>query len=296
MLTPANKLHSGVNDIIQIVVTTACNLFTCSNCTQLLPFRRDYLHMKLECFEQAVISLEDWPGIVGIFGGNPCSHPRFPELCEILAAVIPMERRGLWTNDLMQHGLVARDTFYPSGRFNLNAHADTAAAMSFDRWLPGRVIPESRKAHASHAPILLHYRDFGITDEAWVEAREACDINQRWSAAIVERYGQPYAYFCEVAAALDGIRQENSGLPLTPRWWDLPMGAFQSQVHSCCDRGCGVPLKVQGHIDCAEVYDLSESFIPLANLTRHSNKVGLRAHTSLPQSIKETTDYMKVRP
>lgn len=295
MLTPADKLRSGANDIIQIVVTTACDLYTCSNCTQLLPFRRDYLHMTLSCFERAVRSLQEWPGIVGMFGGNPCSHPHFPELCAILSDYLPQRHRGLWSNNLLGHGALCRQTFYPQGRFNLNAHANHAAAKEIERWLPGHLITSSQDTPASHSPILLNRQDFGISEAAWVQARESCDINQHWSAAIVERDGDPYAYFCEVAAALDGIRKENSGLPVRAGWWQAPMAAYQAQVTSCCDRGCGVPLKVKGHFDHESVYDLSESFVPLASLTRRTNKVRLLAHQELPPPIQETTDYMRTR-
>lgn len=295
MITPYEKLCSGANDIIQIVVTTSCDLFTCSNCTQLLPFRTDYRHMDLSCFERAVISLKDWPGVVGLFGGNPCSHPQFPDLCRILASHIPQPRRGLWSNNLLRHGAVVRDTFYPEGRFNLNAHGDEYVAGMMEFWVPNRIIPSSRRTPAWHSPILLNYRDFGITEEDWIARREACDINQRWSAAIVQRDLKPYAYFCEVAAALDGIRGENHGTPVHYGWWQAPMAQFQSQVHGCCDQGCGIPLKAKGSIDADQTYDISESFIPLTRISRSN---AITTHPNSPDDLNRLsrpTDYMRVR-
>lgn len=276
------------NDIIQICVTRKCDLFHCSNCTQLLPFRKDAVEMSVDCFRQALRSCAGWPGIVAMFGGNPCTHSRFPELCQIMKEEIPEQRhRGLWTNNLMQHGQVVKDTFWPDGRFNLNAHADEAAAAEIDRWLPGRLIESSRNRTSWHSPVLLDYRDFGITQEQWIHARENCDINIRWSSAIVEREGMPYAYFCEVAAALDGIRGENHGLPAVSGWWREKMPAFAHQVEQCCDRGCGIPLKGLGSLDRDDTYDISPAFIPLTV----GRKVQTRVHETRPSKTDMPTDY-----
>lgn len=294
MLAPIDKIRSGVNDTIQIIVTTACTL-SCSNCTQLLPFRQDARHMSLECFREAVESLRDWPGIVGIFGGNPCNHPKFPNLCRILSEIIPQERRGLWSNDLLGYGEIAAETFYPKGRFNLNAHGVESAAVKINAFLPQRLIPGSDTKQASHAAMLVNYKDFGIDEAEWIAARENCDINQRWSGAIAEREGKPFAYFCEVAAALDGVRGANRGIPAVPGWWRETMAntGFQSQVRSCCDKGCAVPLKMQGHKDNEETYDVSPSWAALASQLR--GKVAIQVHEEIPGHVKTNTDYMGVQ-
>src|SRR5678815_468381 len=275
MLAPIDKIsNSRGNDIMQIVVTTRCDR-DCSNCTQLLPFRQDYAFMSLECFEEACISVKDWPGLVAMFGGNPCVHPQFPELCAIMRKHIDPEHRGLWSNNFLKHADVVKMTFgqgvgrYNAGGLNLNAHGDPKAAEAMDAVFPGKVISSSWNKGSRHAAILLNYRDFGITDEQWVPLRESCDINRNWSGAIVERgRQQPYGYFCEVAAALDGIRAENSGVPAVPGWWKHGIDAFGGQVKNCCDRGCGVPLRHEGHLDIEETYDVSPSF---ANLGRRGN-------------------------
>lgn len=292
MLTPLDKYQTRANDIIQLVVTTSCNLFTCSNCTQLLPFRTDYLHMQLDCFEKAVQSVRGWPGIVALFGGNPCSHPKFPELCEILSHYIPQERRGLWTNDLLQHGSIAHDTFYPDGRFNLNAHAVKAAADVMEHWLPGKLIPSTRTEPAWHSAVLVSHRDLNIPYDLWVEKRERCDINQKWSGAVVERDGEPYAYFCEVAASLDGIKGKNHGIPATPGWWGKSMSEFSTQVRNCCDAGCGVPLRLKGHLDWDDHYDISRTFIPMTTL-KANRRVTITIHDSEPEHCTLATDYTR---
>ena len=293
MLAPIDKIEAGGNDTIQIVVTRACSLALCSNCTQLLPFRRDALHMSLECFRAAVESVKDWPGIVAMFGGNPCNHPQFPELCRILAEHVRPERRGLWTNDLRQHGEIAAETF-GKGRLNLNAHADPEAAAGFDRWFPGRIIESSRSRASWHSPILLHWHDMGLTLQEWHDARERCDINQRWSGAIVERDGNPFAYFCEVASALDGIRGENHGVPAVPGWWRERMNGYGDQVSACCDRGCGIPLNRLGQLDRDDTYDYSASFAPLVEMRIKGTLKGAR-HDAMPAATESPTDYQALR-
>lgn len=301
MLAPIDKLKSGVNDIIQIVVTTACTL-NCSNCTQLLPFRKDYLHMGLECFREAVESVREWPGVVALFGGNPCSHPQFPALCQILKEVIPeTRRRGLWSNDLLRHGQVAYDTFWPDGRFNLNAHGVPSAAMRIKGSLMGKLIMDSDVNQSQHAPILIDYRDLGMPREAWEEKRESCDINQKWSGAIVERAGRPYAYFCEVAASLDGIKGQNHGVLATPGWWVRGMNnggfadgsrEFLHQVRQCCDKGCGVPLRLKSRLDKDEIYDVSESWLLSGQvLSPRPTSLSVVANDSV-KFTHEVTDYM----
>jgi hypothetical protein len=285
------------NDTIQIEVTRSCNLYSCSNCTRLLPFRQDTLHMSVDVFRQALRSLNGWRGIRGVFGGNPCSHPKFADLMQVLVEEVPDQRqRGIWTNDLMKHGSLVRDVFYPLGRFNLNAHADGAAAAEIDRWLPGKLIPTSRDRASWHSPILLDWRDMGLSESEWVAARETCDINQTWSAAILERDGQPFAYFCEVGGALDGMRGENHGIPAVEGWWRRGMDGFGDQVAQCCDRGCGVPLRRLGHKDIEDTYDYSASFIPLVNGKLKPGKVSGVLHDDMaPVVTDRVTDYQGLR-
>jgi organic radical activating enzyme len=293
MLTPKDKVTSRVNDIMQVIVTRICDE-SCSNCTQLLPFRQDVKHMSLNAFHDAVRSMAGWPGVVALFGGNPCAHPNFDDLCAILEQEIPEQRRrGLWTNNLLndEKGRVAHKTFWPDGRMNLNAHCDQRAAELFDKWLPGKIIESSRTRHSWHSPILMNYADYGLAEEDWITARESCDINQRWSGAIAERDGKAYGYFCEVAASLDGIRGVNNGVLAVPGWWRMPMQYFHEQVVRCCDMGCGVPLKRKGSLDCDELYDISASWADRAD----NSKIAVQMHYSLPAGTEITTDYQALR-
>lgn len=277
------------NDTVQILVTTRCDVLTCSNCTQLLPFRKEPRDMSVDVFRAALRSLDGWPGIRGIFGGNPCAHPRFADLMTVLVEEVPdQKQRGLWTNNLLGHGPIVREVFYPKGRFNLNTHGNAAAADEMREYLPGVPIRDNGIG-SWHSPILLDWRDMGIGEPDWVAAREDCDINREWSAAIMQRAGKPYAYFCEVAGAIDGIRGENHGIEAVPGWWRWKMDRFTDQVRQCCDRGCGVPLRRLGHRDHEETYDISPSFVPLTV----SRLVDVAVHREMPAGTERATLYAR---
>lgn len=293
MLAPIDKITNRGNDIIQLVITRTCDK-QCSNCTQLLPFRRDVREMSLECVEEALVATANWPGVIACFGGNPCTHSRFADVCKLFQKHIPdQSRRGLWTNNLLRHGDIAKETFWPKGRFNLNVHGSDEAAAAMQEHLPGIEI-FGRKT-SEHGGMLHHYADYGYTYEQWAAKREKCPINQNWSAGIYQGAdGHPYAYFCEVAGSLSAIRGEDNGLRVTLDWWKRPMADFQDQVRTCCDRGCGVPLNLKGHLDNEATYDISPTFVPLT-LNPIGKPVTVEVCEAEPGHTHELTDYAGLR-
>lgn len=295
----------GQKAIIQVIVATRCDL-RCSNCTQQIAHVKDRSWMTLENFRAAVRSLADWHGIIGVFGGNPCLHPQFPELCQIIREEIPdRRRRGLWSNNVNGYGAVIAETF---GYFNLNVHTEGAKAdeMRRDVIVPLRgtagvdarslqVFGEHRQSW--HAPTLVAIRDMigtpgGPADEAAMWAMiERCDINRNWSGAIAQRRGELRAYFCEVAAAFDNVRDEDHGIPVTPGWWRLGMDAFEHQARRWCP-DCGVPLKMRGHQDREDTDDISRTW---ADLTVNGKRRHV-LHESVDQEhTHEATDYLEFR-
>ncbi len=305
MLTPNDKLNRpNGNRIIQIEITRKCDLFNCSNCTRLLPFRgkagleHDPWEMSLGVFERAVASLAGWPGVVALFGGNPCTHSKFSEICRILAESVPMTQRGLWTNNLRGHGAVVRETFAPQGGdgphgvFNLNVHCSVDAAAEMREWLPGIHVFGERPSQ--HGQVIGSREDLGVSEADWIAARERCDINQHWSAAIVERNGAASVYFCEVAAAIDGMTGQDHGLPAEPGWWQRPIADFEQQIHGCCDRHCVVPLRLAGGTDTDDTYQVTKSFVGLDEI-KLSPKVKLAVVEQPGEQCRELTDYQRLR-
>lgn len=296
MLVPYDKILNKKNDIIQLIITRSCDIFKCSNCTQLLPFRKDAMHMSLECVEKALILQKGWPGVTACFGGNPSSHPQFIEICELFRKHIPNPRqRGLWTNNLLseEKAQAASATFVDGvSRFNFNLHGNDRAVPLFKKYFPKQPL-YGLKGPSQHGQILGHYTDYGLTQEQWVAERERCDINQNWSGAIREVDGQPYVYFCEVAASIDGVRNTNNGLPMVQGWWQLPIGVFDGQIKNCCDKGCVVPLRLKGHADQDDTYDISKSWE--GQIDNKKQLVQLNVNLSDKDKAKELTDYERLR-
>ncbi|GIW60104.1 MAG: hypothetical protein KatS3mg087_1170 [Patescibacteria group bacterium] len=274
MIFPSQRRPSApFGGIIQIHVTRLCDK-ACFNCTQASNLAIPGRFMSLENFEQAVITLKDYFGVVGVFGGNPCLHPKFEALCYILRKHIPKERCGLWSNRIFKYGKVCRETFNPAVS-NLNVHLDPIAYEEIvTQWPEAR--PFGLHKDSRHAPVFVSMKDLGIAEEKRWELISRCDINQHWSAMICEVRGELRAFFCEIAAALTMLHEfdtehdesnifcphnqnpfENpisaclcyswpdTGLKVEPGWWRQPPEAFLPQVRQNCHH-CGVPLRGYG--------------------------------------------------
>jgi hypothetical protein len=292
MKHPGAERGSAIHGVIQVIVTNRCDL-RCSNCTQHIAYQPERFWMTPENFRTAVESLQDYPGIVGVFGGNPCLHPQFPELCRIIAEVLPdKRRRGLWSNNVNGHGEIIRDTF---GYFNLNVHGAHTKATEIHATVPGvRVWGDDHQS--VHAPVLTAVSDLvPDADQMW-DMIGHCDINQRWSAAITEQHGQLRAYFCEVAASFAGMYDDDTtGEPVTAGWWRRLMDDWRGQVERWCP-GCGVPARLAGRPDVDQIDDISERHRERVELTVRGSRTTV-IHTSMTgeKRTHEVTDYQGLR-
>jgi len=214
-------------DIIQIDVTNICDR-TCSNCTRLCGhYRPDKLYfMDIDYYEKAITTLDAYQGIIGMIGGEPTLHPRFPELCEILRARVKQkERRGLWSNvgpKYHQYKELIEDTF---GFQNLNDHVSNDII---------------------HTPILVAsqdlIRDGYLSEQQWRDYTDSCWVQNTWSATITPSG----AYFCEVAGMLDYLFEGNVGWDIfeTQDWWKKTVSEYEDQIGWACKKcGCQLPLQ-----------------------------------------------------
>jgi hypothetical protein len=250
MVAPGTPRRGKWRDgVLQIHITRACDL-ACSNCTQGSQFGGKAPMITVENFEKAVLSLKDYFGVVGIFGGNPAIHPEFETLCEILRAHIPQEQCGLWCNNPLGKGKAMARTFNP-GHSNLNTHLSQEAFDEFKRDWP-QSFPFGEKKDSHHGPVHISLKDILPDIEKRWELISKCDINQHWSAMIGQFRGELRGYFCEVAGGQAILNQFNKSYPDTgvevkEGWWRQSMEAFQEQVRYHCHR-CSVPLRIPGHL------------------------------------------------
>jgi hypothetical protein len=204
-----SKWRGGV---CQVLITSSCNL-GCFNCTQGSQYRRVPWFMTVDQFDLACESLAGYWGVVGVFGGCPTVHPKFPKICEVLRSHFPREQRGLWANALHGHGKVCRQTFDP-GVSNLNVHLDAKAYAEFKRdWPESR--PFGLAQDSRHSPVFGSMIDLGVPEEERWERISRCDINQHWSALVGVFRGQLRAWFCEIAGAQSIAMQDDPDYPDT---------------------------------------------------------------------------------
>jgi hypothetical protein len=243
MIAPGQLRPSKwLGGVIQICLTRMCDL-SCYGCTQASNTRVKKSFMTPEQFEQAVISLRGYTGVVGIFGGNPALSPHFEEICNILATHIPFRQRGLWCNNPLGKGKIMRKTFNPQFS-NLNVHLSQEAYDEFKRDWP-ECHPCGLHEDSRHSPPYVAMKDvilkecscqelkradphnfegacatcgdygFVTDDEKIWELISTCDINQYWSAYIGLFRGELRAYFCEVAGAQASMHEDDPAYPDT---------------------------------------------------------------------------------
>jgi len=220
----------------------------------MLAYHPEVFFMSFDNFRRAVDSLADFPGIVGIFGGNPCLHPEFQRFADWMEKARPDKaKRGIWTNDYHHHRDLARRVF---GYHNYNPH---------------------RGSPSWHCPAMVAIRDVIRDPDLLWNLVDRCPVQNRWSAAITQIGGKLRAYFCEVAAAWDHVYSEDRGAPVFPGWWKWDLAFFQDQITHWCPR-CGMALPFPARRDWDQADDMSPTHEHLARPGR-------------PVHVTDGTDY-----
>jgi organic radical activating enzyme len=296
MKAPGDTRPTWRDGILQIHITRACDL-SCISCTQGSNLAGKPVMMTPEQFEVACESLKDYYGVIGIFGGNPTLHPNFRSICEIFKRIIPYEQRGLWSNNLREHGKLCRETFNPNVS-NLNVHASKVVydKMKSD-WPECHPIGTE---DSRHSPPYVAMKDMvDMTYEEQWNLIQNCDINQLWSAMVCSFRGELRGFFCELAGAQSMLHQDepdypDTGLPITSGWWKLPIGAFDHQIKKHCFE-CGIPLRGMGDLAVGgETEYVSETHKNIYQLKRPNGKE-LRVvsnRSELGGSVTRATDYI----
>ena len=210
--------------IIQIDITNAC-YYSCSNCTRFVGHQKKPFFMSFNTFKKAVDSLCDYPGIVGIIGGEPTLHPQFGEFMQYyVEKITDKNRRKLWTSlgkGYYKHFETIKDTF--SYEF-VNDHM----------------------SDVMHQPLLVAsdevYKD---KNKMW-ELIEKCWVQNKWSATITPKG----AFFCEVAAALDMLLDGPGGWVAESGWWKRDVEEYTKQKEWACKKcGAAIPLECRNAKD-----------------------------------------------
>lgn len=211
--------------VIHIEVTNACNL-ECANCTRFIGHHKKPFMMDLDTVHKAIVSLEGFPGKIGLMGGEPTCHPQFAEICKIFQDLIPdKEQRQFWTNGFKwkEYEDVILETFYTHNcHYNDHTHDDGV-----------------------HQPLMVAADDVIDDKDLMWKLIDKCWIQERWSASITPKGG----FFCEVAAARDLMFDGPGGYPLEPGWWNKTPEQFNDQVKQHCHLcSAAIPMPRPSHV------------------------------------------------
>lgn len=249
MRSPADMI------IIQIDITNAC-VHECANCTRMCGHHVKPFFMRFDTFKKAVDSLADFPNTVGVIGGEPTLHPDFEHMADYLSASrlkkgVEMAREPI----VNMQGYLTR---YFGGDFtgeNIGLWSSLSGTYykhfetindSFSRQLLN-----DHNNECLHQALLMSRKELGITDEEWIKKRDACWVQNTWSATITPKG----AFFCEVAGALDMLFDGPGGWPIEPGWWRRKPEEFGEQLQWC--EMCGGCLDVPKRLSSEERDDVT---------------------------------------
>lgn len=237
--------------IIQIDVTNAC-IHKCSNCTRMCGHHKKPFFMDMPTFKRAVDSLDGYVGTIGIMGGEPTLNPHFEEMAEYLASKRTAKKKGALIRPQAHfmdeiHDLEMEHTFvYKSGdieRRTVNGPGLWSAIgenyKKYYETIQDTIQYQALNDHSNvmyHQPILISRKDLSIPDEEWIPMRDACWIQNLWSACVTPKG----AFFCEIAGALDMLFDGPGGWDIEPGWWKRTPDEFGNQLHWC--EICGLAL------------------------------------------------------
>jgi hypothetical protein len=247
MKSPSSQL------IIQIDITNTC-FNKCSNCTRFCGHHKKPFSMDFLTFQKACESLYLYKGMVGLIGGEPTLHPEFERFVNFYADVFPRMTPEEKTNPPIEEGNFVA---YRNKNWNITAKRKRGLWTSLG---PGyyrhyeiiRKVFEyqcinDHKNAGKHRALMITRKELGIPDEKFYRLRDACWVQNLWSATITPKG----AFFCEVAGALDMLLDGPGGWPVTRDWWQRTPEDFKDQLHWC--ELCSAPLAVPVVESSAEI-------------------------------------------
>lgn len=231
-------------EAIEIDLTNAC-VHRCSNCTRFCGHHKKPFFMDFETFKKAVDSLQDYKGIIGIIGGEPTIHPEFEKFMQYLkekrVGKTFLHSREPITD--MQRHIDKNFNEYPT-------KAMLCSSLNLGYYKNFEIINETFERQllndhnntCIHQALLMSRKELGIPDDEWIQKRDACWIQNTWSATVTPKG----AFFCEVAGSLDMLFNGPGGWDITEDWWKREPKDFGDQLQWCemCSACLDVPKRL----------------------------------------------------
>lgn len=239
--------------IIEIDITNAC-VHECSNCTRFCGHHKRNFFMSFDMFKKAVDSLEDWDGMIGIIGGEPTLHPEFERFVDYLrerrVKHSVQESRGP-IYDMQLHVLTHPNT--KTSNVVLLSSLSNSYYKHFEAindTFRYQLLNDHSNA-CEHQSLLMNRKELNIPDEEWIKKRDACWIQNTWSATVTPKG----AFFCEVAGALDMLFDGPGGWPVEKGWYKRKPEEFGDQLKWC--EMCSGCLDVPKRLSSDEIDDVT---------------------------------------
>jgi hypothetical protein len=234
--------------VIQIDITNACTK-RCANCTRFCGHHAKPFFMDFETFKTALASMEGFPGVVGIMGGEPTIHPEFEAFVLYFAETFGTTRDNrpmtVPAADFIGH-ITANSFDFRIGASNQRGLWSSISRKYYAHFeliqdVFGLQCLNDHTSESQHTTLMCTRKELGIGDEEWFKLRDACWVQNNWSAAITPKG----AFFCEVAAALDMTFDGPGGWKVEPGWWKRTPDAFGEQLNWCerCSACLPVPKR-----------------------------------------------------
>ena len=232
--------------IIEIDITNAC-IHMCSNCTRFCGHHKKNFFMSFEQFKEAVDSLKEYGGMVGIIGGEPTLHPEFEKFVEYLhksrigERVVPVARAPIPS---MKNFIANNLECDADNKVVLCSSLNKTYYKHFETIMDTfqRQIVNDHDNKSKHQALLMPRKYLGISDEEWIKKRDCCWVQNQWSATITPKG----AFFCEVAGSFDMLFDGPGGWKVEPNWWKRTPEEFKDQLHWCemCSGCLDVPQRI----------------------------------------------------
>jgi len=188
-------------------------------------------------FKEAIDSMEGYPYMTGIMGGEPLLHPEFEKFCDYAVEKLGYDHLGLWT-------------CFPKG---YERYREVICRTFKNIFLNDHTRPD-----IYHHPFLVaademiadKRRMFLLINECWAQ--------KNWSASINPKG----AFFCEMAAALSLLFDMGNGWKVEKEWWTRTVKDFTSQIEEFCPR-CGGAMPLKRRLSIENVDDISPGNLDL---------------------------------
>lgn len=249
--------------IIEIDITNAC-VHACSNCTRFCGHHKKNFFMSFDTFKKAIDSLKDWDGIIGIIGGEPTLHPEFERFADYLREYRVKEsvREARGPIYDMQLHILANPNAKKSNVVLLSSLSNSYYKHfeTINDTFSYQLLNDHANA-CEHQSLLMNRKELNISDEEWIAKRDACWIQNTWSATVTPKG----AFFCEVAGALDMLFDGPGGWQVEEGWHKRTPEEFGEQLKWC--EMCSGCLDVPKRLSNEEIDDVTpETFKKLTEL------------------------------